>query len=230
MCKKLTSLLLVLCMVLSVGTCFVYADSTSSTATLNNITCSTTIKDGNIVETVHMIDSDGVPATLIKTTSPNNTYTLELIKNGEHSIDVGRVNYDAVFAGTKDALPISPYEARPNTTEIFLGTSSNVTYIGPEWGTAAFLAKLIARKMPNTSLKVATKIAGKICSLFDSPVPLWIKKVTSSYEVHGVGGAGFLGYYHMYDSFYTYTHSDTTGPDYLQPPTYSDRFGNTPGV
>lgn len=229
MCKKLTSLLLALCMVLCVSTCFAYADSPSS-ATLNNITCSTTIQNGNIVETAHMIDSDGVPATLIKTTSPNNTYTLELIKNGKHSIDVGRVNYDAVFAATEDPLSISPYKAKPNTTEVFLGTASNVTYIGPEWRTASDLANIITCLMSTTTLQVATTIAGQICSLFASPVPLWIKKVTSSYEVHGVGGAGFLGYYHMYDSFYTYTHSDTTGPDYLQPPTYADRFGNTPGV
>lgn len=179
----------------------------------------------NVVEKLFFIDTDGSAVTMIKTTRPNNTFELITYKNGASSTIQGTGDYQAALSYVNNETFIQVAQ----TIEIYLGTASTSFYIGPEYKTASDLARLLVGKVKDLRLQIALEIASSIFLLYASPVPLWIKQVTASYEVHGEGGMGFLGYYHMYDSFYTYNHSDTTGPDFISA-EYSDREGTTPGI
>lgn len=209
--KKILALILIFCLL---GSNIAFAQSD------NGVTDTIKLVGDNVVETVSFIDSDGIPVRIVRTTTPNDTYTLELIKNGITKISYGTVDYDIIYS----YLP----SVSPRYKEVYLGTASTVSYIGPEYQTASDLASAISEVVPNIKVAMAAQLASYILGIYAHPVSLWIKKVTDTYEVHGDAG-GFLGYYHMYDAFYVYTHSNTTGADYIHV-RYDDRQGTTPGV
>lgn len=182
------------------------------------------VENENVVESVTFIDSDGVNVTMVKITMPNNTFILETRKNGQCISVSGTADYAVALTFLE-----KPQVSMPRYRPVYLGTASGVTYIGPEYQTAADLARAISAKIKNTKLSIATQLAAEVFRVHASPVSLWIKKVTDTYEVHGDGSIGFLGYYSMHDYFYVFNHSNTTGSDYMT--SSSDiREGTTPGL
>lgn len=212
-----------ICTLLSITLVCCLFSSTVAFAAPESNSSSIRLVDGQVEEKVTFIDTDGIGTIMEKTTRPNDTFELTTTKNGESVTIQGTSDYQTVLSYVNGETSIQ--SAR--TKEVYIGTVSGNTYIGPEYKTASDLARILSTKM-NLKLSIALEMAANIFDLFYSPVPLWIKKVTSTYEVHGDGDIGFLGWYHMYDSFYTYNHSDTTGPDYIDV-RYSDREDTTPG-
>lgn len=215
---KLVSLILTLIL------CFSFNTTTYAMTNSSSITEDIQLINHNVVETVSFIDTDEIPVTIIKTTKPDNTFDLQTIKNGNTKTISGEADYNIALT----FLPASDYPIKLRYIEKYLGSASDVTYIGPQWGSLSDLLDYLML-VPNIKVSVATLLAKQICNQFNNPVPLWIKKVTDSYEVHGDGNTGFLGYYHMYDWFYTYTHSNTSGSDYIAS-SKDNRYGTTPGI
>ncbi len=184
--------------------------------------------DQNVVEEVSFIDIDGAVVKMTRFSTPDGVASLTISRNDVSKTREMNVDFvSLVSESRKSNRLIATRES--GTVDVFLGTASTVTYFGPEYYVASDLASAIADSIPNITLSNAFKIASYIFDLYAKPTPLWVKKVTFSYEVHGAGGGGFLGYYHMKDAFYSYTSKDTTGPDYIQV-TYEDRYGTTPGL
>lgn len=198
----------------------------SSTALASSDQYSTVeLLDGNVIETVRFEDTDEKTVTMIKTTRPDNTFSLETIKDGSSRVIAGEADYNIALT----FLPENLQNGMPRNIEVYLGTNSRNSYVGPEYKTLSELAGLLSEATSNMKLEIALSLAEMVFDAYSSPVPLWIKKVTDTYEVHGEGDIGFLGYYHMYDWFYIYDHNDTTGPDFIATDR-ADRYDTTPGV
>lgn len=213
----LLSIILINCLLFNTIAFAAPASNSSSIQLVNN----------NVIEKVTFIDSDGYAVTMVKTTEPNNTFKLTTTKNGVSSTIQANGDYQAALSYVNSDT--DKQVAVTSTKEVYLGTASTSFYQGPEYKTASALASLLSTKIKDLRLSIATQIAAQIFRIHYSPVPIWIKQVTASYEVHGGGDIGFLGYYHMYDSFYFYDHNDTTAPDFIGV-EYSDREGTTPGI
>lgn len=215
--KRLLITLIVLCLL---GSSVSYANGK------NDVESNVQLVGEDVVERINFIDSDGLLVTMTRTSKPDNTYILETKKDGRVvKRTTGEINYRTAYS----FLPSKYQSIQPRYIERYLGTASRVGYIGPEYTTASELASAIADVSPSLKLQAAAQVASLIFGMYSSPIPLWVKQVTDSYEVHGDGNTGFLGYYHMYDSYYYYTSSDTTGSNYITVER-TDRYNTMPGV